>query len=269
MRRRSASAKTLARRPAFGVDPNQEPLGVETEPDALKQALGYQSHRPAVVAAEHNALHRSTRSRSARPSTFTFEKLIGWSWSGRWPPGSRDRREQRARRVAAQEGVDVAQMLAEQVVEKSVESARMIVAVPPKPVRALGDIKLIPGSRQCRGIVPACAFFLEREMCGRHPAHPSPWLSSGWPIQMAKLWLIQLPANRWCRESAGGCSRRNSTDLDRPDLSVAGGALVERAEKRHPAVGVVLPAILAVKNRPGRAWPGCGGTRRRSRRPCP
>ena len=35
MRSRSASASRFARRPSFGVDADQQPLGVEPEPDAI------------------------------------------------------------------------------------------------------------------------------------------------------------------------------------------------------------------------------------------
>ena len=65
---------------------------------------------------------------------------------------------------------------------------------------------------------------------------------------MAKLWLIQLPAKSRGKVSWGGCSRRNSPACHGPDARIAGHALIERAEEGDAAVGVILPAVLAVED---------------------
>ena len=64
MRRRSASASRSARRAALGVDPDQEPLGVEAEPDRV----GARPWRPGSSSRDRcrrrTARRRSTRSTS-------------------------------------------------------------------------------------------------------------------------------------------------------------------------------------------------------------
>ena len=198
----------------------------------------------------------------------TFRKLIGWSWIGRWAAASRDRREQRAGRVAAQQRVDVAQVLAEQVVEQGVQGAGVVVAVPPEPVGALGDVDLVPGPRQRGRVVPAGCVPRRPGTARAACSASQPRLSSGWPIQMAKLWLIQLPAKSRGNVSVGGCSRRNSPTVTGRTRGSRAAALVERAEERDAAVGVVFPAVLAVEDHRDERRRVRAGRRRRWRAAC-
>ena len=59
---------------------------------------------------------------------------------------------------------------------------------------------------------------------------------------MAKLWLIQLPANSRGKVSVGRVLAEELADLHRPDPRVARHALVERAEERDAAVGDSTPS---------------------------
>ena len=65
---------------------------------------------------------------------------------------------------------------------------------------------------------------------------------------MAKLWLIQLPANSRGKRVVRRMLAEELADRHRPDPRVADRALVERAEERDAAVGVVFPAVLAVED---------------------
>src|SRR5262249_52090185 len=49
------------------------------------------------------------------------------------------------RRISKQQ-VDVLQELAKQVIEQRILGAGMVVAVPPEPIAALGDVEFLPGA---------------------------------------------------------------------------------------------------------------------------
>ena len=107
-----------------------------------------------------------------------------------------DRPAQFRRRRVAQQHVDVLQVLAEQVIEQRVLGAGMIVAVPPEPVAALGDVQLLPGA-QCGSSRTSGASALwsrsdprlrfDADARASGAAASQAVLSSSWPIQMAKL----------------------------------------------------------------------------------
>src|SRR5690606_31246555 len=63
--------------------------------------------------------------------------------------------KQSSRRRVAQQGIDILQMLAEQLVEQSVECRGMIIPVPPEPVAPLGDVQFLPGTLQAVLFHPA------------------------------------------------------------------------------------------------------------------
>ncbi len=75
----------LGGRPPLGIDSNQEPLGVEAEPDALEQPLGHQRHRAAIVAADVLRAVDPLEIGGAAVD-FDIEKLVGWSLIGLWQP---------------------------------------------------------------------------------------------------------------------------------------------------------------------------------------
>ncbi len=73
-------------------------------------------------------------------------------------------------------------------------------------------------------------------------------MSSSWPTQIAKLWLIQLPANRRGKRVARRVAIQKLPNGRRSDVACRGAALVERPQKRHAAAGIVFPTILAVED---------------------
>ena len=94
-------------------------------------------------------------------------------------------------------------------------------------------------------------------------------LSSGWPIQIAKLWLIQLPAKSRCKRVGRRMVAEEFADRDRAGSAGRATPLVKRAEERDAAVGVVLPAVLAVEDHRDERRRSCAGRRRRSRASLP
>ena len=52
------------------------------------------------------------------------------------------------RRFLADEPVDIFEVLPEQKVERFVVAGAMVVAVPPEPVAAFGNEKLVPGTKK-------------------------------------------------------------------------------------------------------------------------
>ena len=196
-------------RAPLGVDPEEEPLGVEAEPDALEHALGDQRHGPPVVAAE--VAGRVDPLEVGGPAVDLDVQEAGRLVVDRpVAAGLGDRREQEARGIAAQERVDVAEVLAEEVVEEARPGRccdrRRTTRTSPSPRRCRSPPRREPATAgSCRPVRSSSTRNWRVECRASQPR-----LSSGWPIQMAKLWLIQLPANSRCRVSWGGCSRRNS-----------------------------------------------------------
>ena len=127
-----------------------------------EQPARHQCHGPAVVAADVarcvDPLEISGATVDLDPGK-TDRLIVNETPAS----AARDRREQGARRVAAQQRVDIAQVLAEQVVEQAVKGAGMVVAIPPEPVGALGDVDLVPGAGERGRIVPAGSLFLDQE----------------------------------------------------------------------------------------------------------
>src|SRR5262249_9283931 len=139
--------QTLGRRSTLRIDSEQEPLGAEAEPDRLEQSLRNQRHRPTLIAAD--VASRVDPLEIRRGSIhLDVQETVRLIVDRPVRDGLRDRREQDAGWVAVEQGKNVAQVLAEEVIEEGVERARVIVAIPPEPVRALGDVELIPGARQ-------------------------------------------------------------------------------------------------------------------------
>ena len=64
-------------------------------------------------------------------------------------------------------------MFAKEMVEQAVLGARVIVAVPPEPVGALGDIDFFPGPGDAGPIVPAGALLARQELPGRVQGVPA------------------------------------------------------------------------------------------------
>src|SRR5690606_2716493 len=61
---------------------------------------------------------------------------------------ARDRMKQIGRCGVPQQGVNILQVLAEQLVKQAVQRRGMVVAVPPEPVAPLGDVEFFPGTPQ-------------------------------------------------------------------------------------------------------------------------
>src|SRR5262249_54212097 len=140
-----------------------------------------------------------------------------------------------------------AQVLAKQIVEQAVERAGVVVAVPPEPVRALGNVDLLPGLGECRRVMPARALLGEQELArdmqfvpaavvlgmtdpdGEILADPAPGEE---PLQRLPWWMLG----------------EELADADRANPGVAHDLLVHRAEEPDAPVGVILPAVLAVED---------------------
>ena len=159
-----------------------------------------------------------------------------------------DRVEEGARRVEAEQGVDVPQVFAKEMVEEAVEAAGMVVAIPPEPVGALGDIDFVPGSLEGGCVVAERSFFgCEEGPCGvqRVPglivfgvADPDGEVVAD-PASGEEAWE--------CVVRAGVLQGSEPTFTGRM-WAASGDAMVEGAEKRDAAVGVVLPAVFAVQD---------------------
>ncbi len=123
----------------------------------------------------------------------------------------------------------------------------MIVAVPPEPVGALGDIELVPGLRQTAGSCLPERSSLDEERAGGVQRVPAPVIF-GMADPDGEVVADPASGEQVVQRIVRGMVAEKLADLDRPDLPVAGGGLVERTEERHPAVRVVFPAVLAVEN---------------------
>src|SRR5262249_15798688 len=135
----------------------------------------------------------------------------------------------------------------EEVVEQGVLGAGVVVAVPPEPVAALGDVNFLPGLLQPVG--------------GHQPLPgPLPQVLPG-PVQGVPGGVVLLlgdPDGEVVPDPATGEQPREGVPgrvlfqevaaLHRADLGALAAALVEGAQEDHAAVGVVLPAVLAVED---------------------
>ena len=166
-------AQNVACRPSLGVDANEQSRGVESEPDRFEHSAGNLTHGSAFVAA--GVMGRVDPFKISCPAVdLDVRKAAGLS-VGRPRRGSaRNRIEERPGRVESQQGIHVAQMLAEQMIEEPVERARVVVAIPPEPVRSLGDVDFVPGPFEGGGFVPQGALFGQPGMIVRHGVHPTP-----------------------------------------------------------------------------------------------
>ena len=239
-------AKPVRGRSPLGIDPEQKPLGVKPEPEPLEQALGHQRHRSPLVATVVSCTVNPLE--IGGPSVDFDIQEAGWLVVDRpVATGLRDRREEVPGRIAAQQGVNIAQVLAEEVVEQAVLGAAVVVAVPPEPVGALGDEDLLPGSGHDGRIMPAGTLLGHQELAGRVHCVPAPIV---FRMTDPDCEVVADPASR--EQPRQGVLRRVPADelagLHRLDARITRHALVERAQKRHTAVGIVFPAVLAVQN---------------------
>ena len=114
--------QNVACRPSLGVDANQQSLGVESEPDRFEHSAGNLSHGSALVAA--GVMGGVDPFKISCPAVdLDVRKTAGLAVRRPMRRRARNRIEERPGRVEPQQGIHVAQMLAEQVIEEPVECA--------------------------------------------------------------------------------------------------------------------------------------------------
>src|SRR5262249_52809745 len=123
----------------------------------------------------------------------------------------------------------------------------VVVAVPPEPVRALGDIKLIPGACEDLRPVNLPLRFGHEELAGHVQRVPGA-IVLGVPHPDREVVADPAPPEEPGPSVRRGMLAEELADGRRLDPWVAHGPLIERAEKRDPPVGIILPAVLAVED---------------------
>ena len=155
-------------RPSLSVDADEQAVGVETEPYRFEQSAGNLSHGSALVAAGVAGGVDPFKIGGAAVDLDVRKAASAGRGSARCAPPREIGVEEGARRVEAEQGVDVPQVFAKEMVEEAVEEAGMVVAVPPEPVGALGDVDLVPCffERGCGSWRSGSFFGYEEGPCG-------------------------------------------------------------------------------------------------------
>ena len=151
------------------------------------------------------------------------------------------------RRRRPQEGVDVLEVLAEQVVEQRVLGAGVVVAVPPEPVATFGDVQLLPGLAD-----------LVRRRQGRLRVFAQVLAGAVQRVPGGVVLFVADPDGEVVVDPAAGEQPRQRVawrvlaqefaDRDGPHARRRRAALVQLAQELHAAAGVVFPAVLAVQD---------------------
>ncbi len=132
---------------AVAVDTEQEAVEIETEKQLLERPTGGLGHRTtfilAGVAAGADPFEEGISAVDLHFQEGARRRIVS-------PLGAAlDGSLQVRRRRITQQQVDITQVLAKQIIEQRVLGAGVIIAIPPEPVAALGDVKLLPSAAQC------------------------------------------------------------------------------------------------------------------------
>src|SRR6266478_5644239 len=227
------------------VNANQKSVQIKAEIHVLHRTASHHGHGTALVLTGIAA--RADPFKKCLPSVdFDIEKSAREGMD-RTLTAPADGPGQFRWRGVSQYQIYILQMLAEQVVEHIVLGARMIVAEPPIPVTALGDINLLPGLANAVGV----GVFARSALAEMFPS-----AVQGVPGRV--ILLVTNPGGEIVIDPASGkelwqcVAGRIALQIscDTKSVNVLGtrAALVEGAEKSDTPAGIMLPAIFAVEN---------------------
>src|SRR5262249_56131348 len=138
--------------------------------------------------------------------------------------------------------------------------AGMLVAVPPEPITALGNVKFLPSPLDCGLGIADCG------LTGRIHGPQSAVRNSLQEIFAGSVQSIpgrvvffmanpdsEIMPNPAAREEVGQCVARRMLLKEIANLHgshplAANAALVQSAQESHPSTRVMLPAIFAIEN---------------------
>src|SRR5205823_3443797 len=123
----------------------------------------------------------------------------------------------------------------------------VVLAIPPEPVRALGDVDLLPGPGHGGRVVPARALLGDQDRAGTVQGIPAA-VVLGMSDPDGEIVADPAPGVEPLQRALRRMLAEEFADADRPDPRVADRPLVDRAEERDAAVRIILPTVLAVED---------------------
>ncbi len=138
-------------------------------------------------------------------------------------------------------------MTAEQLIEQLILAGRAIIAVPPAPVAALGDIEFTPGPLDGGFREASAGGLLLKEVASQMEQIPrlpvfcvaDPDVEVG-VDPAARVQLAEL--------FGSGARLQMVADANRADIGMSHRFAIQRPQEDHTAVAVMLPAVLTVEH---------------------
>ena len=226
------------------VDPHRQPGCCHADVAGANDPGRRPVHRTGGALQRHRAKAREVPAGRQAAATEGWVGHDPWSRHVVTRDLGRDvRTMQVVRRLLAKRPIGPAKMLAKERVELAVVRRRVVVAVPPEPVAALGGENRVERD--------ATALRTELGRPRREALTELAQLGPGAAVVAVahpdtEVGVDPRPRKEPC-ERLGWASRRGA-HLHRVDVRGLGQALIQRPQKRAPATRVVLPGILAVED---------------------